>query len=443
MQCFVSGLKQTVGVPNNRQWALLIWIGIGLILALTQPEIRRSFGAVVRSLVSPKIALTIVGYVGVVALAIWGAERVGIWNFTLVSDTVAWLSISGWALWASFAKVDAEPDFFITHLRQIIGWSLFVGFVVDVGVLPFLAELALVPALALLGALQAVASRDSKYVSAEKVVNGCMAASVLFLIGFGAFTLIADWSSLDWAALGRQAALPVWLTLAVLPYVYLLGVYSTYETFFRRMDWQSSQGWWRRTVAKLALITTFGFRGHDLGQLGPQASFGLARSTTWREAREAIRVQLQQDSELRLDEQRKADRLARYAGVDGVDAAGRRLDQQEFEETKAALRWLHTCHAGWWRREDRYKEGLLALIGTPRQMHGLDPANGYREVVSPDGRAWYGWRRTVSGWVFAIGANEAPPNQWTYDGPEPPTGPPCVDPIWGTEPFSDARSPNW
>ncbi len=144
-----------------------------------------------------------------------------------------------------------------------------------------------------------------------------------------------------------------------------------------------------------------------------------------------------------MEEQRKADRLVEYAGVYGVDSEGRRLDKREFVETKAALRWLHTCYEGWWRREDRYKEGLLELIGSPHQMYGLDPANGYQEWVSPEGNAWYAWRRTVTGWVFAIGANAPPPNQWTYDGPEPPTGPPGKDPVWGVEPFGDATSPNW
>lgn len=153
---------------------------------------------------------------------------------------------------------------------------------------------------------------------------------------------------------------------------------------------------------------------------------------------------MDKDEERRLDEQREAERLVRYADVDGVDSDGRRLDQQEFEETKAALQWLHTCHASWWRRENgRYKQGLLEMIGAPHQMHELDPANGYMEWVPPDGSAWYAWRRTITGWVFAIGAKAPPPDEWTYDGPEPPTGPPGADPIWGDDPFGDSDSPNW
>ncbi len=53
------------------------------------------------------------------------------------------------------------------------------------------------------------------------------------------------------------------------------------------------------------------------------------------------------------------------------------------------------------------------------------------------------WRRTVGGWVFAIGAGGPPPDQWEYDGPEPPTGFPGEDPGWGTSPHRQEANVNW
>ena len=63
--------------------------------------------------------------------------------------------------------------------------------------------------------------------------------------------------------------------------------------------------------------------------------------------------------------------------------------------------------------------------------------------VSEDGQSWYAWRRTVTGWCFAIGAAGAPPNQWEYDGPEPPEGFPSEDQAWGDSPFADQANRNW
>lgn len=219
----VGEASDTGGMPNSRQWALLIWIGVGLIFALTQPGARRNLRDFWRALGHLGLLGTLVGYLGVIGLAIWGAQRVGLWNTSLVADSVIWLFISGWALFGGFDEVGSRPGFFVTHVRHVIGFSLLAEFVVDIAVLPFWAELALVPFLFFLGAMLALAGRDPENALVGRVLGGCLTVTGLFLLGFGVVTLIADWDSTDWAGLGRQAVLPVWFTLAVLPYVYLLG----------------------------------------------------------------------------------------------------------------------------------------------------------------------------------------------------------------------------
>ena len=72
---------------------------------------------------------------------------------------------------------------------------------------------------------------------------------------------------------------------------------------------------------------------------------------------------------------------------------------------------------------------------------GLPEEHGIHLNVSDDGQAWWAWRRTVTGWCFAIGANDAPPDQWLYDGADPPNGFPGEDPAWGDRWGIDAK--NW
>ena len=63
--------------------------------------------------------------------------------------------------------------------------------------------------------------------------------------------------------------------------------------------------------------------------------------------------------------------------------------------------------------------------------------------VAEDGQRWLAYRRTISGWCFAIGAAGPPPGQWEYDGQDPPTGFPGEEPVWGDIPFREAVSRNW
>jgi hypothetical protein len=122
----------------------------------------------------------------------------------------------------------------------------------------------------------------------------------------------------------------------------------------------------------------------------------------------------------------------------------RRLDRREFKETVSALRSLALYQIGWYRNHSgRYKEDLLAIIGDDFTSDGLPKDSGITLKVSDDGQSYYAWRRTVTGWCFAIGAAGPPPEQWEYDGPHPPQRFPGEDPAWGERPFSDEVNRNW
>lgn len=87
------------------------------------------------------------------------------------------------------------------------------------------------------------------------------------------------------------------------------------------------------------------------------------------------------------------------------------IDQREFRETRDALQWLATCQMGWYQREEdggRYRDDMLAIQNNDFTRYGLLLDHGITLRVSKDGQAWFAIRRTVAGWVFAIGASEAP-----------------------------------
>jgi hypothetical protein len=430
-------------VLNNRHWALLLWLAVFSIWVMTKPDIRRSIGQVARSLFARKLLPIWVGYLGWVLLLILGARRIGWWDSSLLPDTFIWLFVAGWGLFGSFAKANSEPEFFRTHLAQIIGISLLVEFAVDFAVLPLIWELVLIPLVVVLTGVEIVARRNEEGALVSRFASGCLVFIGLALLAAGIVSVVFNWDSLEVSDLLRQVALPIWLSVLVLPYVYLIGIYAAYETVFTLLDIRHRPGWWRRQVTRLALVATFWTRVYDLGQLGRRCYFDLAHAQSWGEARAVIKGQLEDDAyQLRVDEA-KRELAERHSGKEGTDAEGGRLDRREFEETQDALRFLHTCHGGWWRKQERYHSDLLALIGGPDGMYGLDSTNGYNEWVSPDGGSWYAWRETISGWIFGIGSNAPPPDEWKYDGPDPPTGPPGADPRWRHDPFGLEAGPNW
>jgi hypothetical protein len=139
------------------------------------------------------------------------------------------------------------------------------------------------------------------------------------------------------------------------------------------------------------------------------------------------------EHEKRAEKVRAAKRLRDFAGVKGTDADGRQLDQRE---------WLAACQMGWYRNPGgRYRGDLVDMLGDSIARGGLPPEHGIRMSLSKHGGVWYAWRRTITGWCLGIGASGPPPDQWLFEGPEPPKGPPGTDPGWRRS--SSDEEPDW
>ena len=126
--------------------------------------------------------------------------------------------------------------------------------------------------------------------------------------------------------------------------------------------------------------------------------------------------------------------LEPYAGVPGVDIEGRQLDRREFAATTNALELLD-AYASADFRDGGYRADVATRNGG--WMFSLPDDHGIVVEVSKSRKAYRAWRRTPSGWCFAVGRSNRGATTHYYDGPEPPTiFPP-------KPPWSHAETLNW
>lgn len=431
-------------MPNNRQMALVFWAIVLLVWCATKNEVRSSLAAVGRSLVNPKILGPILFLAAWASALVYGGHRVGLWHHELAADTAFWFVTAGLVMFVNSPESVKDPHFFRRKAMATLGVTAAVEVFSEVFVLRLPVELLLQPFLGLLGGVSVVAAQRPEHRQVKVFVQGLIAVASVTLLGYVAVSLADNWNVTDKGELFHQFALPVWLTLGVLPLIYAFGLYATYESVFLRMFWKSEAGFWSRTRSRLVVIFSFRFDAREVAAFSGLWPSRLVETRSFREARRVINEFRQhQEDAIRAAAEAEA-RLVEFAGVEGIDSEGRRLDRREFDATTDALRWLGTCEMGWYRNDDRYRADLVAVLDDDFTRSGLPKPSGIELQVSPEGQAWFAWRRTVTGWVFAIGANGPPPNQWEYDGPEPPTGFPGRDPTWGTTPFGgDDVSRNW
>ncbi|MFP5325997.1 MAG: hypothetical protein ACLGHT_00775 [Acidimicrobiia bacterium] len=432
-------------MPNNRQLAFIFWAVVALVWVLSRRDMRSSVRNVLRTAASPKLLAPLLVLAAWVGGLVYIGSRLRLWDGDRATDTVFWFVTAGLVLFGNFAKVSSERHFLRRTTLATLEIASLIAVLSEVFVLNLVAELLLLPVLVALGGMSAVSAARPEHRQVKKMVDGIIAVGSIAMLLYVVFSLVNNWGSLDKGDLLQQFALPVWLTAGVVPYIYMVGLLSSYELAFVRIDFKSERTWWARTRAKLVLLMSFHVRAREVGAFSGPWQFKLASARSFGEGRRVIAEFRQAQLDAAREAEEKQARLVQYADVDGVDEDGRRLDQREFEETTEALRWLGTCQMGWYRNRDagRYREDLLDFVLDSYATRGLPHPPEIQMRVSADGQKWFAWRRTASGWVFAIGAAGPPPDQWEYDGPEPPVDFPGDDPAWGARAVDQTPNVNW
>jgi hypothetical protein len=430
------------GTITNRELVGVILLAAMLLLAMSKGgrEVRSSLKDVARAAASRSIVVPLLLYVAWVLAALWPAARVGLWTDALWKPTILWLVLSGSGLLFNLSDAIEKPGFFKSAFVRTVQITAVLEFFAALKSFPFWLELPSPSVAVLAVGVSIVAGRSEDQESARRVADGYLVFFGVAAVSWSLYFLIRDWDTVDRALLLREFLLPLWLTPVALVYMYGFAVVAAHQQSWKRLRiWKREGPLWRQRLGIL-LRCNIRLGAHRLvrGRALPE----IARSGGLRETWKAIN-----DSERRRQEEQDAAseaqrRLEDNAGLVGLDGDGRQLDQREFAETRAALRWLGTCQMGHYRsRGGEYKADLLPIVESHFERDGLPADHGVELRVSEDGQQWRAWRKTITGWCFAIGASTAPPDQWFYDGPSPPWGYP-VEPEWDR--FAPgAASTNW
>lgn len=426
---------------DNRESALLIWLGVVLALLLLNGKLRPSLSQAVRLVLNPVIVVPVLLMATWVGCLVLAAAHFGWWEVPLATDTTVWFFGTALALIFNVTEALREERLFRRTILSAVKVAVPVAVFINLYVFSLAFELILLPALTVLLMLSVVAGSEQRFSGVKALIDTVLALAGFALFAYVVFQIVTDWQEFDKSGALRKFALPLWLTISIVPFVYLFSLYVAYDGAFKWIDFATDEHRQRRR-AKLALAWRLRVRTQDIAAFTVYWAKQAAASTSFRDASQVIddfRASRQVDQRAKAEAQ---DRLRQYAGVDGVDEDGARLDQREFKQTRDALRMLATAQMGWYNnRGGRYRQELLDILECQFERCGLPLDHGVSLRVAEDGQSWWAFRRTVTGWCFAVGAAAPPPDQWLYDGPDPPAGPPGQDECWGQRWGLDAK--NW
>jgi hypothetical protein len=273
-------------MPDNRETAALIWLAIIFVWIASKKDLRASVGGVFRTAMHPKILLAIIVMCGYVGLEVSLASKFALWRLDLVKPTLLWLA-AAFAMLLHFDQSVKEPHFYRRAVVETFGVAALLSFFINVAVMSMPVELATQPIIAVLGMLSVFAGHSDEHRRAKKIVDVLLALIGFLLAGYTACELYFTWHQIDTRGLLLQLALPVWLTIGYLPFIYLFSLIANYGMAFAGINWATKdrRARWR---AKAALITKFHFRARGTHGFSWMVAKQLADAPTLSAARAVI-----------------------------------------------------------------------------------------------------------------------------------------------------------
>lgn len=219
-------------MPDNRELAALIACVASAVAVLAWPKSRKSAVAVLRMICCSKLTVVWVGAVFWLSIGVFLLARLGAWDVGDLKDTVIWCIFGGILIAFQGIRAADPTREFKTLVTEQFKFSMFFELVMNAYPLSLMSELLLIVVFGSLSALVAVAEIRPEYSGARKLFSSVLAALVLALVALTTWHFYQRPEEVFSAAGIKDLCLPIYLTLLVVPYAYLVSLYAGYESLF-------------------------------------------------------------------------------------------------------------------------------------------------------------------------------------------------------------------
>jgi len=220
---------------TNREISLLVWLLVLLAFVWAKRDLRQSFNQVLKAIFLTRIGVALLAMILYVALIVLGSYAVGLWHLWMLKDTLFWLFGSGVILLFNIDKAAKEERYFKSVTIENLKFATILTFILNLYVFNIWVELALAPILAVLAMLIVVAGTKAEYGPAEKLFKWVMGLVGAGLLVYVTASLLADFKGFATLKNLEDFLVPVALTLTLLPFIYILALYMSYELIFVRL----------------------------------------------------------------------------------------------------------------------------------------------------------------------------------------------------------------
>lgn len=417
---------------NSREEASITLVALFVTLAflLDRRKFAQAWIPAIKATTNPIILGVLSCYGAAVVALTFTASKLGIWDKSLIKDTIILAIFSGIpTLVARPLNANNSTELVKNILKATLGISAIAATYVNVTTFSYPMELLLQVVATIVVTGIEVGKRPPERIRAVKFLSVIQLGLGILLATSVAIYLIKDIKSIEMAQQLRLAIFSVYLPITLIPFSYALAFIAAAETKLKLLSIHNRN---ISNSTKFAVFLGFHWNLQNVREFYGQQLLDAAHAANSRELSNVMqRHRAVVKNNEHLNRQRNK-RLKQLAGVPGRDQRGAWIDRREFHETKSALTSIYCTELGLHRNRPEHQYcNDTSIIFYQLTIDTLPTPHGIHLEVRDDLQAWYAWRQTIGGCYLAIGGSSRIEARWHYSGETAPTSFPCDNiPEW-------------
>lgn len=220
---------------STRELSIIIWLGLALTVMMFSKNIRKGIGGVVKGIFGSIIGTILLLLAAYVSLLIYFLYNIDFWSIFLLKDTIFWFCTTALVLF--FTINNAKTNIYFKDIfKENLKWAIIIEFIVNFYTFSFWKELLLVPVMVFLAMLLAFAQADNKFIQVSKLLENLFAIIGIALLGFVTYMTFTNYQDVFKVQNLFTFLLPPFLTVLLIPFLYLVAIYMNYEELFARIN---------------------------------------------------------------------------------------------------------------------------------------------------------------------------------------------------------------
>ncbi len=220
---------------NNREIALISYLLIFIIWTLTQKKIKQSIVSVIKAFMAWKILVSIFALLLYVALIAFGLFKIGLWDKSLIKDTVYWTFGVGFIIMMNFDKALKEEHYFKNLVKENFKVLIIIEFIVGLYVFGIITEFILMPFVILFSMLLGYTEVYKEHGQVRNFLNGAFGILGTVYLIYSVYHIYSDFIEFATTVTLKTFLFPIIISVLFLPFAYSYTLLAHYESLFVRL----------------------------------------------------------------------------------------------------------------------------------------------------------------------------------------------------------------